>query len=203
MRPLLVAALLLPMAASARPTLALRLAYAPAVGSLAGSVPISDAMRSQVPLQADALWPLRPELAAGLYASWGPGQVPSRACGAGASCSAAATRAGLQGLRTFARSSFGATPWAGAALGWEWASQRRERLGVETTARWNGPELALQGGAQWTLGRRFGLGPFLLLGAGRYERMSLETPEASASAAIADRAVHAWVHVGVRGSVDL
>ena len=65
-----------------------------------------------------------------------------------------------------------------------------------------GPELSLQGGAEWPLAGRFGLGPFVLLGFGRYARESLDTSFASSSAEIGRKAVHVWVHDGVRGRID-
>jgi hypothetical protein len=172
------------------------------VGSAADLVPMAEAIQWQVPLQADALWS-RGAIAAGAYGSWGAGQVGGHACTEGASCTAQAIRAGAQGLWTFPQWRSGAAPWVGAGLGWEWASQRRERLGAATTTRWDGPELALQGGAGWRVRGRFAVGPFVLLGLGRFASVSVETPEASASEPIPDRAVHAWIHLGVRGTIDL
>lgn len=200
-RALLLAALLAPLAARAQPTAALRIGYAPVLGDLARSVPMSDAMSSHVPLQLDLLWRVGP-FSAGAYGSWGPGQVGS-ACGGGTSCGTSVARTGVQGL--YALEPLGGTrivPWAGAGLGWEWASQRRERLGSRTSSTWSGPELSLQGGAEWPLGGRFGLGPFVLLGFGRYARESLETDFASGSSEIGRKAVHVWIHVGARGRFD-
>jgi hypothetical protein len=205
MRAVLLVALVVPAAAAAQRgvgvELGLRLAWAPAVGSAAEHVPMSEAIAWQVPIQADVLWTAE-RFAAGVYGSWGPGGVSGGACADGASCSAQVVRAGAQVLWRFSRWSFGAAPWLGGGLGWEWASQRRERLGAASTTSWNGPELALQGGADWRLGERFGGGPFVLVGAGRYERVSVETPRDAGSADIADRSVHGWIQLGVRGSCD-
>ncbi len=198
---LLLAALLLPAAARARPAAALRLAYAPAIGDVAEAVPISDAMRSQVPLQLDLLWREGP-LSAGAYGSWGLGQIAG--CGSGASCSASAIRVGAEALYAFAPFAGGAlVPWAGLGLGWEWATRRRERLGSEVSWTWSGWELALQGGAEWPLAGRLAVGPFAQLALGRYARVALDAPEGSASGEIGARAIHAFVHVGVRGRIDL
>jgi hypothetical protein len=202
MRALLVAALLLPAAASAGPRLGLRIAWAPAVGSAADSVSMSEAVGWHVPLQADALWSWG-AWEAGLYGSWGPGQAGEDACADGASCSAQVFRAGAQALGRLPWSIAGAQGWLGAALGWEWASHRRERAGAATTTRWSGPELALQGGVEWRVRGDFALGPFALLGLGQYRSVSLGTAEDSGSGTIPDRAVHAWIHLGVRGTWDL
>jgi hypothetical protein len=205
MRAVVAAALLLPSAAAAQRgvgvELGLRLAWASAFGSAAAHVPMSETVEWQVPIQADVLWSAE-GFAAGLYASWGAGGFSGQPCADGASCSAQAVRAGFQGFWRFRRWDFGAAPWLGGGLGWEWAAQRRERAGLATTTRWNGPELSLQGGAEWRLGPRFGLGPFALLGAGRYERISVETPVEVGSADLAHRSTHGWVQLGVRGAFD-
>ena len=202
LRAVALGALLLPAAALARPTLGLRLAWAPAAGSAAEHVPMTEVIASAFPVQADALWRWD-RLAAGAYASWAPGLVGAGTCTDGASCSASAIRAGAQATWAFDPWSFGAKPWVGGGRGWEWASQRRERLGAVTTTRWNGPELAAQGGAAWRVGARFAIGPFALVGLGRYAGLSVETTQGSASGAIEHRAVHAWIHLGVCGTVDL
>jgi hypothetical protein len=205
--PALAAAALLapaaaPAQAQAQATFGLRLAWAPAVGSAADHVPMSEAVESELPIQGDALWRAGP-LAFGAYGSWAFGQVGGTACADGASCSASGVRAGAEATWTFAPWSFGAAPWVGAGLGWEWATQRRERLGASTTTSWNGPELALQGGAEWRVQGPFAVGPFALVGLGSYRTVSVDTGQASASAPIANRAVHAWIHLGVRGTFDL
>jgi hypothetical protein len=202
-RALLVALFLSPAVARAQPTAALRLSFAPALGDLSRGVPMSDAMGSQLPVQLDGLWRLGPA-SVGVYASWGLGFVSDGACGSGADCSASGIRVGVQGLWAFAP--LGAArvvPWGGLGLGWEWAFQERERLGSRTSWRWSGPELALQGGAEWPLAGRFGLGPFAQIALGRYGTVALDTSAGSASADLDTRAVHAWIQVGVRGRIDL
>jgi hypothetical protein len=200
---LLLPALLLPAAAAAQRGVGveagLRLAWAHALGSAASHVPMSETAEWQVPIQADVLWSAD-RFAAGIYGSWGPGGLSGPECSEGASCSARDVRAGVQLYWRFPPAYLGAMPWLGGALGWEWASHRRERLGVATTTRWNGPELAAQGGAEWRVWRQVGVGPFLLLGLGRYERMTVETSQEQASEDVARHAVHAWIHVGVRGT---
>ncbi|HET7824593.1 MAG TPA: hypothetical protein VFK90_04640 [Anaeromyxobacter sp.] len=199
---LAAAALLLPAAARAQPALALRLAYAPAMGDLARGVPMSDAMSSQIPFQLDLLWRIG-RISAGAYGSWGPGQVGGEGCLGGGSCSASVLRAGAQGILALAPlGETGITPWAGLGLGWEWAKQRRAHGGATASTTWSGAELSLQGGAEWSIAGRFGVGPFVLLGLGRYARQSVDTSIESASADIDRKAVHVWVHVGLRGRVD-
>lgn len=205
MRAVALAALLLPTAAAAQRgvgvELGARVAWASAFGSAAGHVPMSETIGWQVPIQADVLWSAE-RFAAGIYGSWGPGGFSGQACADGAACSAQEARAGFQAFWRFPPWRSRAVAWAGAGLGWEWTSQRRERAGLSSTTSWNGPELALQGGVEWKLDRRFGIGPFALLGGGRYQRVSLGTPQDSGSAEIADPTLHGWIQLGVRGAFD-
>lgn len=196
------AAVLLALAAPdarAAPEVALRLGVAPALGSAVDDVPMGDVVSVHLPVQLDALWREGP-LAGGLYASWGPGRAGR--CDAGASCGAAVTRAGLQATWTFATGG-GPEAWGGVAAGYEWAAAERTRgTTVRTSLRGLEP-LALQGGVEWRVHPRVALGPFGLLSLGRYARMTVDAGGRAADAAIADRAVHLWFHVGVRARVDL
>src|SRR5512146_2607477 len=80
-------------AARAEPSVALRLGVAPALGSGATNVPMSDVVPIQFPLQLDALWREGP-ISGGLYGSWGLGRAGL--CGGGSTCSARVWRVGLQ-----------------------------------------------------------------------------------------------------------
>jgi hypothetical protein len=197
----LLAALLVPAAANAQPSLGLRLAYAPALGSAAAEVPASEVMRAQVPLQVDALWRFG-GVAAGLYASYALGVVGSEAC-RGGDCSGSGLRLGAQAELRLAPFQSGLAPWFGAGLGWERATLRRERLGSGVTWKWSGIEGSLQAGLTWPLRPGLALGPFLQLSLGQYGRLAVDTAETSASAGVADRALHGWLHAGVRGTLDL
>lgn len=196
------AALLAASIARAQPTVALRLAYAPALGSAAREVPMSEVTRAQVPIQVDALWRFG-AASAGVYGSWGPGQVPSSQCRDGASCSASALSLGLQAQYALRAFGPGIVPWSGLGVGWERARHRDERLGSEAVFTWSGFEVLLQAGAELPLGHGFSVGPFAQLAIGRYGDVALDTHEASVSAAIDERAFHAFLHLGVRGKLDL
>jgi hypothetical protein len=207
MRSQLAAAVILSALAAApgvraEPVVALRLGIAPAVGSPTADVPVSEALTLQVPVQVDALWRAG-RLATGVYGSWGVARYG--ACGGG-SCGASVARLGVEALWSFAPFAplAAAEPWVGVGAGYEWASASRARSGASLATSWRGPELfQAQGGVEWRRGRRLAIGPFLLVGAGRYTRLALDTGVDSASADVARKAVHAWVHVGVRGRLAL
>lgn len=203
-RALLLAALLLPGTALARPgfVLGLRLAIAPALLEAADRLPLSELVASQVPVQAEALWRIDPRLAAGAYLSFGLGQPGAAGCG-GASCGATSIRAGAE-LQLEPRTPIlGGAPWLGAGAGWEWLEVIRDDAGGEVTTGLHGPEGFVEAGLAWRAGARFAVGPYLLLAAGSYGRASLDAPGGSASAPVPERSVHLWLHVGVRGTFEL
>jgi hypothetical protein len=188
-----------PRAAAAAPeggpraVIAARLAVAPAFGSAAADVPVSDAVALQLPAQLDAMLEVR-RVAVGAYGSWGWGRVDACA----GSCSASVKRAGLQATWTLPPVR-GADPWVGLAAGYEWATARRARGATDVETTWRGWELfAVQGGVEWRLGPAFALGPFLLAGVGRYSGVSVDTGLDAASGPIPERSLHVWTHVGVR-----
>ncbi len=190
-----VAVALLALAAraeAAEQVIALRLGAASAFGSAAADVPMSDEVRTQFPVQLDALARFG-RASAGAYGSWGI----ARSGSCEGSCASVA-RAGLQATWTFA-TWHGTEPWAGIGAGWEWAKERAH--GVKTS--WRGWELAAQGGLEWQVAPRVAVGPFLLLGAGRYTDVELDTGFGSASAELARKSVHAWFHAGVRARLVL
>jgi hypothetical protein len=185
------------------PELALRLGVAPALGSIAADVPVEDGVNFQLPVQVDVLWRFG-KLAAGLYGSGAWARVGDCA-GAGAaaggrSCSASVWRLGVQATRSFDPHLHGAEPWLGLATGYEWARERRATGGTAVETTWRGFELiAVQGGLDWRVAPWAAVGPFLLVGGGRYSGIEMDTGLEAASAEIADKAVHVWIHVGVRG----
>jgi hypothetical protein len=202
MRALLAAAaLLLPLAAGAQPALSLRLGYASPFGSAADALPMSQVVRGQIPIQADALFRLG-SLAAGAYASWGPGFAGG--CDRGARCTASSLRLGVEGIFTFRPPSASFDAWGGAGFGYEWTTRRRDGAGGEVEWTYRGWEwFSLQGGADVLRAGRAAFGPFVLLAVGRYGRLAVDTPAASGGGVIAGGRFHAWLELGVRAKLDL
>ncbi len=178
------------------PVFALRAGWASSLGDAAANVSMSETVRSLIPVQLDVLLGRGP-LAAGAYASYGAGTAGG--CDPGAQCTASSYRVGAEATWTFSGIRAQFEPWAGAGVGYEWAMRESERGGSEVE-RYRGMELlSLQGGADFLLHRHLALGAFVLVSLGRYSRYSLETPVESSSREIADKSVHAWLEVGVRG----
>src|SRR5574340_291105 len=115
----MLAAVALPTAGHAQFTLGFRLGYAPAMGDAyefkgtgdptvdGTSAKMSDGVSSQIPLQIEAAYRITPQIAAGVYGSYGfadggPTYMTSAAgqdvCSVnGVDCSASTYRLGLQG----------------------------------------------------------------------------------------------------------
>jgi len=210
-----LAALLVPAAPRAElPKLALgaRLGYAAAAGDAAKGVPMKDfTIASQVPLQLDATARVWRELDAGAYVSYGFGQVDRRSifgnCAAAEfSCSGHAWRLGAQAIYSFRGLALPVpvVPWAGAALGWQWATvEGKAPIGASTVSL-NGLELGLQAGASWRVSERLAVGPYLSLALGRYRAGEVTVAgSASSRGGVVDKTFHEWLGAGVAGKLDL
>ena len=210
-RASLVAALLAPAAARAEVPVELgaRVGFAAAFGDAAGQVRMKEAtIASQVPLELDASVRLRSELTAGLYGSYGPGQVSgaalSGACALpGVSCSGHAWRAGVQARWVFSAVRPPMVPWVGASVGWEWAAVEGRDVAGSSRVDLSGLDAALQAGGALRVGERLAVGPYLQLGVGRYLRADARGGAAPSSGALAARAFHGWFGVGVAATFDL
>lgn len=196
----ILATLVLPGVAHAQWTLGLRLGYARAAGSAAQGSPMSDGVHAQAPLQLEGAYRVLPRLDVGAYASYGLGQV-GKVCEG--TCSASVLRLGAQATWRF-DAIRRVTPWAGAGLGYEWARYRASEGGDTLEVTLHGLELVqLQGGADWSLGSRFTVGPFAALSLGRYTRLDVTSPYGDSKGATPSRATHSWIALGVRGTYGL
>jgi outer membrane protein len=194
----LLAALPASRARAVEPVVALRLGVGAALGSAVRDVPMSDVVPVQYPLQLDVLARQGP-VAGGAYASYA--LASAGRCG-GASCSARAARVGLQGTWTFTTAG-ASEPWLGVASGYEWITEERRQGGTITSGYRGFEPLAVQGGVEWRVAPWLALGPYALLSVGRYARYTLDTGLEQASVGIPHPALHAWIHLGVRGRLVL
>lgn len=169
-------------------------------------LPLSGAFASQVPIQLEVSYALSGRFSVGAYASWGfdsVGRTVKTACDSvPASCSASTLRAGVEGFWSPGELRPGLSTWLGLGIGWEWSQFARSSALTET---FSGPEIAsLQAGVDKRFGRRYSLGPYVQLAAGRF--LSLEQrapmPFGSSNVDIAAR-FHAWFGFGLRGTIHL
>lgn len=210
--------ILVPAAARAQRTspsrfeVGLRLGWAGPVGSAYAdrasgrALSLSDGFRSQVPIQVEAGYRLTDRITAGAYASYGfdsVGRAVKVACDAvPTSCSARTIRVGAQGSYRLADIRRSLSAWLGLGVGWEWSTFSRSRA-LDVT--FSGPEIvSLQAGADWRAGPKISLGPFFQASVGRFWSIdqSAVAPVGSSSVDL-DTRTHAWLGLGLRGTIHL
>lgn len=194
-----LAALTIPTASNAQFSLGLRLGFAPAMGDASKGNPMTDGVKSQIPLQVDAMFGLSPAVAVGGYLSYGFGQLNSDlsdSCDAvGVDCSISDLRIGAQATYSFIAPSRQFVPWLGAGIGLEWLTEKVSAGGVSASADAFGIEfLNLQAGGDYKVSEQFAIGPYAMVSIGRYS--SVEGND------IPEKAVHEWLYFGVRGRFD-
>ncbi|MGC4000015.1 MAG: outer membrane beta-barrel protein [Anaeromyxobacter sp.] len=193
------AALSAPLAAQAQTSLGLRLGYAFAGGELTEGVDLSDWSKSNVPLQADLLFTVNPQLKLGFYGSYGFAQMGNDlddSCDAfGYDCSQSIVRLGVQAQYSFLTPPGSAQPWIGAGTGWEWNNTEIEGHDADASG-WE--LLNLQGGVDWKVGQSFTAGPFAMWSIGRYSDSS-----GDAAGEIVDETIHHWFEIGIRGTFGM
>jgi hypothetical protein len=191
-----VAVMAVPTVSNAQLQLGARLGYGFTAGEVEADADASDFIKAMIPIQVDLNYKLNKNLALGVYFSYAFGTVGDLAqdfCDAipDSDCSASGMRFGIQALYDFSPgASF--NPWVGLGTGWE--SATFSIVGEDIT--YSGWEWAtLQAGADWTLSKGFGLGPFLSWGFGQYS--SYEDPDGSVD--VTDKGTHQLIQIGVRG----
>jgi hypothetical protein len=202
MRTLPLAALLLslPTAAAARPTLALRLGWATASGDASKGSAMSEVVKSEIPIQLDALWRFGPHFSGGLYSSYGFGQlskdISDRCDSLGASCSSWTMRLGVQGQYAFTERSPRWAPWLGVGSGLEWVHEKAAfggQTGSQTMSGWE--IFNLEGGADVKVAPSLTVGAYASFRLGLYTRLD--------GYSVANKGYHDWLGLGIRGKWDL
>jgi len=199
---LAAAALLVPTASRAQLSIGLRAGYAKASGDLAkiGGETVSqeDFVSSQIPIQLDLDYRLFLGLTAGVYASYGFGDVSDAAAGCsatGVSCTGRIIRAGVQATFTFPVPLL--KPWIGAGFGYEWARVGRSNAKALTASgleAFNG-----QLGLDLDLGY-LRVGPFLTYTLGKYGADTLS--DGVVGTADVEAARHGFLYYGLRVRID-
>jgi outer membrane autotransporter protein len=207
-----VAALAVPATSLAQFQLGARVGYAPAMGDAAKDFKMKDfGVKSQIPIQIDASYRATPDLAVGVYGSYGIGQTDSSgfygACGvSGVSCSGSTLRFGVQGLYAFNQVQSVLVPWLGLGLGWEQAKSKISGGGVTGEFTLDGYELALQAGGDYKVSDQFSVGPYVMFSIGQYRNAKVTNnynPAYNVSGSIDEKANHQWFGFGLAGKFNL
>lgn len=210
-------ALASPTASRAQFSLGARVGYALAMGDAEKDVTLSDFVKSQVPIQVDAMYNVVPDFAIGAYFSYGFAQVDfDGACDeSGVDCSGSSIRLGAQAAYTFSKVSPTFVPWLGVGLGYEWATMKAEIGPYEAELKSDGFEfLNLQAGGDFRVNEKFSVGPYIQLSIAQYANYDSDVPmfdpftgdylgNVKESGSIQDKAIHEWLGFGVRGKFDL
>ncbi len=188
-----------------------RLGYGFPGGDIVTDFPTADAVDSKVPIWLELQLRFNRSLWGGLYLELAPAMVDSRYCVPGLSCSASDVRFGVDLQFHFAPYS-GVDPWLGIGLGAEFLNATLDEevspgLFVQTDRSWSGLEFPLlEAGLDLAVTPRFTLGPFVALSISQFTGYSVQPAgdvTTSGSISSADRAVHTWLQLGVKGTIKL
>jgi hypothetical protein len=186
----------LPFGASAQIFVGARLGYALPWGDLMKSWPVTDTVRSQVPIQLDLGLALGQALTIGAYAAYGFAQ-PSKGwrddCdAAGSSCSAGTLRVGAQ-LSLHSAGARSAGLWGGVAVGYE-ELRTKDSKGRIAELGFEGYDATLEGGYDLPVSSGLRLGPYVSASVGRFGEL-----KSTLTADIASKELHGWLQLGLRG----
>jgi hypothetical protein len=197
---LAVLAVLIPAAAQAQWSLGARTGYAIPLGDADGTAKMSDTVSGQIPLQLDIGYRLaNTQLTLGGYFSYGFGSVAGTTqdlCDLNnVSCSSSSLRVGVQMLYALATPQEPTQPWIGLGLGYDSITVS----GVNDVTISGTEFLNFQGGMDWKVGATGSLGAFASFSLGQYSDIS----GSGFSGTLADKKMHQWLTVGLRGSFGL
>jgi hypothetical protein len=176
--------------------IALRTGWAIPQGDVEKGVSLAESVVGAVPFWLDLGYRATDQLLFGVYMQYA--HVFVRDCAGPSGCNASDVRFGFQ-----AQWHFGAREaidhWVGIGTGFEIYD---EDVG-DTSRRLAGYELVnLQAGEDLSLGRRFGLGPFVSISLGKFTTVQRFASDDSApiGADVAATGLHTWVVIGLRFS---
>ena len=109
------------------------------------------------------------------------------------------TRLGVQGTYTLATTG-SIVPWFGAGIGYEW-NTIDDGFDEATFKGWE--YLNLQAGGDFRVGPQLWVGPYVMFSIGQYSDVENEGVSGNFDEEIADKAMHQWLSVGLRGKFDL
>jgi hypothetical protein len=181
-----------------------RLGWGFPLGDVEDDYELSEFILGQIPLQLDLGYRLNPQLFLGGYFMYGIAFAERAACGDSGEdfdCSASDVRLGIQGIYHFTPITEGSAGWVGAGVGYEWASLTSgDGAPGEVTFRLDGFEFVnIQGGYDFRVSDQFRVGPYGMFTLAQFSNQSTEV-NGSERESDADKVLHQWLFVGVKGS---
>jgi hypothetical protein len=176
------------MQEEARGFVAARAAAALPAGNAREGLPMGDLVSGALPVGLE-VGARGGGTALGFAVEWGPALAAG--CPAGAACSGALARAGIELLHRFAPAGR-ASAWVGGGLGWERTRVSRAGQGTRVDSL---ELLNLQVGYDWAVSPRAAVGPFLLATFAQGMQQDGED--------VQRKSPHLWLQLGVRGELGL
>jgi hypothetical protein len=215
LRATLVALLVFPVVATAQISLGLRAGYGFPGGDLQKDSKLKDQLKSQIPLQLDAMYRVTPRAAVGAYVGYAFGQVADKLkdntaffVGSGADYTASTFRAGLQATYSFTGMTL--VPWVGLGSGLEVGNFEVKNGAAKVTGTTRGWEIVnFQAGADYPVSPSFAAGLFASFAIGRFTYQGGEVSGTgvldgtSGGGLGSDTTEHTWFTIGLRGKFDL
>jgi hypothetical protein len=191
-----------------------RLGYAIPIGNATGAdtatmMPadaLSNTLSGAVPVVLEAGYRFNKNLSAGVLFQYAFAMIKDNmntGCGGGVSCSGSVIRLGIEGIyRLDVDGAF--VPWLGAGVGYESLSLDQSMGGQSASASIHGLEfLTLQGGGEYRIAPQMTIGPFASFSLGQYDGVDASGGGMNISMSIANKAMHEWLQLGVRGTFNL
>lgn len=190
--------------------LGIRAAYAVPFGGAVQGTDLNKLTSGTSPLQLDVGWRFDRRWQAGGYLGYGFVRLADEANAALAAQGAtdidghALMRLGLQGIYTILPDARFA-PWVGASVGYEWLRYASATVaGKETEVGVRGFEAGVQLGADYRLGPSFAVGPFAAFTVGQFRsKMTWVSGSGETASDVADKTIHEWLQLGIKGSFEL
>ena len=186
--------------------LALRTGAAIPIGEVRSGFAMADALSVQLPFLVDLGFKPIPALFIGVYlgaaVGGATGAVEQQCNSVGISCTGVGFRGGLQVQYNFLPAQR-INPWVGYGFGYELGGSNGSNGDRSVSNSYRGFELGhILAGADIRLQDYFGIGPFLDAAMGQYDAAKNETNDggyiSTLGGKIDDKAMHAWIIVGVR-----
>lgn len=167
---------------------------------------VGDVVNASVPLGVGAYFRFNPHLRLGGFLEAAPLAIDDGACPPDSDCSGTSFRLGVEAQVHFTPYQR-ADPWLGLGFGYEWTRLRASTYDYwDDTVYYSDTKFSgmilprITGGVDFAVGPRFTMGPYFSYSLGRYDHVDYEGYD---SGEIANKSLHGWFEVGVRGNFNL
>jgi len=183
--------------------LGLRLGYGLPMGDAVRDGKLGDVISGKIPIWVDVGYRVNPNIYVGAFFAYGiasinKDKVPECSLN-GVDCSGSTMDLGVMAAyHIMPDQSF--DPWVGLGVGYEIAKLSASAGGQSQSTSYSGLTFAnIQVGGDYRVNNNLGIGPFVSFALGQYSSCSVD----NGSCSIADKAMHEWLTIGVRGTYGI